>query len=171
MAVRLVAGVVESCPRDMTPLRGTGSAAGRLSMMDWSEQEHFKNELGREGLGGSVAIYMGAILGALGLIAVPVYIAAAPQVYENPRPEPLDPLLQGPIVGSRVSTPMRLVKLRQEVIVDPKLLAELNAKVRKTDPKHHQAIRTPVRERGPALAELPERRERSGFFLFNLFGG
>ena len=139
--------------------------------MDWSDHEHLKEELAREGLGGSVAIYMGAILGALGLIALPVYIAAAPQVYENPPHEPLDPLLQGPIVGSRVSTPMRLTQLRHEVLVDPKFVAELNSKARKTQSTRHQSVRAPVRERGPAIAELPVQRQQPGFSLFNLFGG
>jgi len=144
--------------------------------MDPTDRDHLQDELSREGLGGSVAIYMGAIAGALCLIAVPVYLAVAPQVYDNQPPEPLDPLLNGPIVGSRVSTPMPLAHLKQEVIVDPKLVAELNATVRKTDAARHRsahetAHRAPIRERGPAVAELPERRDRPGFFLFNLFGG
>jgi len=144
--------------------------------MDWSDREHLQDELTREGLGGSVAIYMGAIAGALGLLAIPVYLAVAPQVYENQPPEPLDPLLNGPIVGSRVSTPMPLAHLKHEAIVDPKLIAELNATAKKggsaRQQRAHETVhRTPTHDRGPAVAELPEQRERSGFFLFNLFGG
>ena len=127
------------------------------------------DELAHEGLGGSVAIYMSGIVGALALIAVPVYLAAAPSVYDNPPPEPLDPLLQGPIAGSRVSTPMRLAHLKPTVIVDPKLIAEVN---RRATPARRQTVRSaPARERGPAVAELPDRKNERGFFLFNLFGG
>jgi len=130
----------------------------------------------RDGLGFSVAIYMGAMLGALAVIAVPVYYAVAPQVYENPAPEPLDPLLNGPIVGKRVSTPVPLAMLKHPQIVDPKLVAELNAKLdtktREAKPARHEVAHQAVRrERPAAVAELPERPERSGFFLFNLFGG
>lgn len=133
-------------------------------------------ELAHEGLGGSVAIYMSGIVGALALIAVPIYFAAAPSVYDNPAPEPLDPLLQGPIAGSRVSTPMRLAHLKPAVLVDPKVIAELN---RRATPSRQPTVRAPTvhgapareRVRGPAIAELPERRNERGFFLFNLFGG
>lgn len=136
-------------------------------------REELKAELAREGLGGSVAIYMGAVMGALALIAVPVYVAVAPQVYDNPPPEPLDPLLNGPIVGSRVSTPMPLAQLKPQVIVDPKVIAELNARAKpRPEPSRHQVAHpVPARERSHAVAGLPERRDRPGFFLFNLFGG
>lgn len=127
---------------------------------------------GRDGLGFSVVLYMGAMLGTLGVIAVPVYYAVAPQVYANPRAEPLDPLLNGPIVGKRVSTPVPLALLKHPQIVDPKVVAELNAKIRQAKPAHHEVAQQPARrERGATVAELPERPERSGFFLFNLFGG
>lgn len=139
--------------------------------MDWSGREEFLQEIADEGLGGSVAIYAGAVLGVLGVIAVPIYFAVSPQVYENPPLEPLDPLLQGPIIGNRVSTPMPLAYLKHEVLVDPKYVAELNARLKKREAPPQVAQPTRVRERGPAVAELPERRERSGFSLFNLFGG
>lgn len=138
--------------------------------MDWFGREKFLQDMANEGLGGSVAIYAGAILGVLGLIAVPIYVAVSPQVYDNPPIEPLDPLLQGPIIGNRVSTPMPLAHLNQEVLVDPKYVAELNARLKKPAPQR-AAHPVRVRERGPAVAELPERRDRPGFFLFNLFGG
>ncbi len=138
--------------------------------MDLSNREEFIRDVARDGLGGSVAIYMAAIAGALCLFAIPVSIAVSPQVYDNPPIEPLDPLLQGSIIGNRVSTPMPLAHLKHEVLVDPKYVAELNARLTKREPSPAQMAR-PVRERGPAVAELPERRERSGFFLFNLFGG
>jgi len=139
--------------------------------MDRSERDILRDELSRDGLGGSVAIYMGALAGALALIAVPVAFAISPQVYDNPPPEPLDPLLKGPIVGSRVSTPMPLAHLKHPALVDPKVIAELNARQKARPAPHDSVAHTPAREHGPAVAGLPEPRERSGFFLFNLFGG
>lgn len=127
---------------------------------------------GRDGLGLSVAIYMAAILGAMGVLAVPVYMAVAPKVYANPPVEPLDPLLNGPIVGKRVSTPVPLAFLKHPQIVDPKVVAELNANIQQARPARHEVAQRPARhDRGATVAELPERPERSGFFLFNLFGG
>jgi hypothetical protein len=66
--------------------------------------------------------------------------------------------------------------LKHPQIVDPKLVAELNAKLdtktRGAKPARHEVAHQAVRhERAAAVAELPERPERSGFFLFNLFGG
>jgi len=159
------------CPTcDPSPPRRNASTSHALTKMDWSGREELLRDMADEGLGGSVAIYAGAILGALGLIAVPIYVAVSPQVYDNPPLEPLDPLLQGPIIGNRVSTPMPLSHLKHEVLVDPKYVAELNARFKKREAAPQQVAR-PVRERGSAIAELPETRERSGFFLFNLFGG
>ncbi|RDV03786.1 hypothetical protein [Undibacter mobilis] len=140
--------------------------------MDLSDREEFIKDVAREGLGGSLAIYAAAIFGVLALIAVPIYAAVAPQVYDNPAPEPLDPLLQGPIIGNRVSTPLPLSHLKPEILADPKYAAELNAKVKRSSLARHQTPHVArVREGEPAVAELPARRERSGFSLFGLFGG
>lgn len=127
---------------------------------------------GHDGLGLSLAIYMAAIVATMGVLAVPVYMAIGPQVYENPRPEPLDPLLNGPIVGQRVSTAIPLAFQKQQNLVDPKVLAELNAKTRPAPPPRHQVAHVPAQRRpAAAMAEAREPRERSGFSLFNLFGG
>lgn len=124
-----------------------------------------------EGLGLSVLIYMGAILGALALLALPVYLANRPQVYDNPTLPPLaqtDPLLNGPIVGKRVSTRVPLALLKRETIVDPKLVAALNARAEKAPVRHVATVR---HARGTPVAELQPEPRHSGFFLFRLFGG
>ncbi|MFA6266011.1 MAG: hypothetical protein WC670_09905 [Pseudolabrys sp.] len=131
---------------------------------------------GRDGLGLSVAIYMAAITATLAVIAVPVYLAAAPRVYENPPIPPLDPLLNGPIVGGRVSTPMALARLKREVIVDPAEVAALDARsgARSKDagPKRRLTAQHTVHlERGTPVAALPPQRERPSSFFFGLFGG
>lgn len=126
-----------------------------------------------DGLGLSLAIYMGAIVATMGVLAVPLYMALGPQVYENPRPEPLDPLLNGPIVGQRVSTAIPVALLKHEPLVDPKVVAALNAKSEGAEPGRHQAAQHPPVHRRPAaaVAEAREPPQRSGFSVFNLFGG
>ncbi|HEY5380533.1 MAG TPA: hypothetical protein VIJ78_13495 [Pseudolabrys sp.] len=123
-----------------------------------------------EGLGLSVLIYMAAILGGLALIAGPVYLVNRPQVYENPRLARADPLLNGPIVGKRVSTRVPLALLKHEPIVDPKIVAALNAKTKKTEP-HRTTHQVAERSRGTPVAELQPEPRRPTFFLFRLFGG
>lgn len=143
-----------------------------LPCMDLYGREQLIEELATEGLGGSIAIYVGAVVGTLCLIAVPIYAALSPQVYENPRLQARDPLLQGPIVGNRVSSPVPLAHLKPEVLVDPKYVAELNARLKSARPAPQQVAQPArVRERGPTVADLPDRRDRPGFSLFNLFGG
>ena len=81
-------------------------------------------------------------------------------------------ILAGLMASAGLSSPVPLVLLKHRQIVDPAVVAELNAKVKHGRPARHEAAHQPVRrERAAAVAELPERRERSGFFLFNLFGG
>jgi len=128
---------------------------------------------GRDGLGLSVAIYMAAIVGTMGVLAVPIYMAVAPQVYANPRLEPPDPLLNGPIVGKRVSTPVPLALLKHPVLADPAVVAELNARTKQAKPARHDVAthQRPRREPAAAVAEVREPRERSTFSFFNLFGG
>ncbi len=140
-----------------------------------------------EGLGLSLALFMGAILGVLALLAVPVWLAARPVVYDNPVLAKRDPLLNGPIVGHRDDRAIPLAMLKHQQLIDPKVVAALNAKLVETKlpgsklakadnaerpESHRPARRTAERNVGTPVAQLqPERRERSGFFLFNLFGG
>jgi hypothetical protein len=134
-----------------------------------------------EGLGLSLAIFLGALLGVLVLLAVPVWLAVRPEVYENPVLPRETPLLNGPIAGYQPVSPIPLALLKREPIVDPKTVAALNAKVakpklasaEKAEPQQHRPLRRTVQRGSTApVAELePERRQRSGFFLFDLFGG
>jgi hypothetical protein len=124
-----------------------------------------------EGLGLSLLIYAGAILGVLALAALPVYIINRPQVYEIPPLAHADPLLNGPIVGSNVSTRFLLARIKRETIVDPAIVAALNEKARKAAPVHQTKYRTVQRETGTPVAALQPERKRPAFFLFSLFGG
>src|SRR5665213_492337 len=116
-----------------------------------------------EGLGLSVLIYMAAILGGLALIAGPVYLVNRPQVYENPRLPTIGPLSSG-------SARVPLALLKHEPIVDPKIVAALNAKTKKTEP-HRTTHQVAERSRGTPVAELQPEPRRPTFFLFRLFGG
>lgn len=127
-----------------------------------------------EGLGLSLVIYMAAIAGALAVAALPVYLANRPQVYENPPLARANPLLNGPIVGNRVSTGVPLAMLKREIIVDPAIIAALNAKAEKAEKAaavRHPVRRTAQRSDRTPMAELQSERPRHSFFLFNLFGG
>jgi hypothetical protein len=130
-----------------------------------------------EGLGLSVLIYLGAILGMVAVVATPIYFAVRPQVYENPVLARTNPLLDGPIVGQRVSAPTPLAYLKHEQIIDPAVLAQLNSKIKGTS--QHTAHRstpqqvanqTDARPRGTPVAELRDGPRPSGFFA-RLFGG
>ncbi len=119
-----------------------------------------------EGLGVSILIYMGAILVPLMLLGLPLYFAIAPTVYENPPLVRSDTLLMnGPIVGRRVSTTTPLAFLKREILVDPATLAalKLNAKPQRSSNK---VARRPT---GTTVAELQPERHRRPFFLFSWF--
>jgi hypothetical protein len=124
-----------------------------------------------EGLGLSLLIYAGAILGALALVALPVYFTNRPQVYANPLLARADPLLNGPIVGNRISARVPLARLKKETIVDPAIVAALNEKTKKAAPVHSSAHRTARRATGTPVADLQPERKQPTFFLFSLFGG
>lgn len=140
-----------------------------------------------EGLGLSVLLYMGAITGALAVIAVPVYFATQPDVYKNPPLARSDSVLSGPIVGRSESTPFPLARLQQQIIIDPAIVAALNAKftsngnaianssvkARKIETERYAAPRIARRpaETPVAAAEIQSERRRPVFSLFSLFGG
>jgi hypothetical protein len=124
-----------------------------------------------EGLGLSLLLYAAAIAGVLTAVALPVYIANAPRVYDNPPLANADPLLNGPIIGKRVSTRVPLARLHHKTIVDPAVIATLNANVEKPEPVHHTVRRTADRAARTPVAELQAEPKHATFFLFRLFGG
>lgn len=125
-----------------------------------------------EGLGLSLLVYMAAILGALAVLAVPVYFIIKPEVYANPTLARSD-LLGGPIVGSRLDTPFPLARLEHAIIVDPAMVAGLNARTKKSksEPAHRAPQRAARQPTGTPVADLQNERRRPTFSLFSLFGG
>ncbi len=124
-----------------------------------------------EGLGLSLLLYAAVIAGVLTAVALPVYFANAPKVYDNPPLASADPLLNSPIIGERVTTRVPLAHLQRKAIVDPAVVAALNAKAKKPEPARHSVRQALERARRTPVAELQPEPTHSTFFLFKLFGG
>ena len=128
------------------------------------------NSADSEGLGLSVLVFLGAILGAIALLAVPAYYATRAEVHANPPLAQADPLLNGPIIGDRLAGRFPLARLQRQTLVDADTVALLTPKKSKkleqaratTRPVHRAATGTPV-------AELQTERNRPAIFPFNLF--
>jgi hypothetical protein len=125
-----------------------------------------------EGLGLSVLIYITAIFGGLAALSLPVYLAVKPTVFANPPLAQANPLLNGPVIGERDIGPAPLALLKHRTMVDPKLVAALNAKVKNRDERGvpHQVAQQ-KQPRGQSVAELPAESRRPTSFLQLLFGG
>ena len=124
-----------------------------------------------EGLGLSLVVYLAAIFGILAVVALPVYLANKAKTYDNPPLAQSDPLLNGPIIGNRVSARVPLARLKREQIVDPALVRALNEDAEKNEPIHHPVHRTARRSDSTPVADLQAEPKRHTFFLFDLFGG
>lgn len=121
-----------------------------------------------EGLGFSVLVYLGAILGALSLLAVPAYYATRAEVHENPPLAQFDPLLSAPIIGDRNSTRFPLAALQRQSLVDAETTAFLKPK-KKTVPAQRVASRPARLDAGTPMAQLQTERVRPAMFPFSLF--
>lgn len=121
-----------------------------------------------EGLGLSVLVYLGAILGALALLAAPVYWALQPTVYANPPLAQADPLLNSPIIGQRIASRVPLAALKRQSLVDAETTAFLKPK-KKPERAPRVASRPAPRPAGTPVADLQTERGRPSMFPFNLF--
>lgn len=121
-----------------------------------------------EGLGLSVLVYLGAVFGALALLAVPAYYATRAEVHANPPLAQSDPLLKGPIIGDRIAGSFPLAVLQRQSLVDAETTAFLKPK-RKTEPAQRVASRPARRDAGTPMAELQTERGRPAMFPFSLF--
>jgi hypothetical protein len=122
-----------------------------------------------EGLGLSVLIYVGAILGVLAVLAVPAYFATRAEVHENPVLVRADPLLNGPIIGDRTTTRYPLAALQRQSLVDAETVALLKPKAKKPEPAQRTAARPARRDSGTPVAALQTERSRPAMFPFSLF--
>jgi hypothetical protein len=119
-----------------------------------------------EGLGTSLLVYVGALLGALGLILWPVYYANEPIVLDNVNSATVHEIL------APRSDNFPLALLKHNDIVTPATLATLDAKLQDGKSQHVTAVshRTAPRARteNSVAGLMPERPARS-FFPFSLF--
>jgi hypothetical protein len=119
-----------------------------------------------EGLGLSVLVYLGAIIGALALFAVPVYYAARGEVHENPKLAQSDPLLNGTVIVDRLATRFPLERLQKQTLAEADPVVT-TPKPAKKEPK--VAAARPRRDGGTPVAELQPQRTRQAMFPFSLF--
>ena len=123
----------------------------------------------RDGLGLSVLVYVGAIFGALALLAAPVYYATRGEVHENPPLAQSDPLLKGSIISDGSANRSPLANLQRQSLIDAETTAFLKPKPKKAEPAQRVASRPARRNAGTPVAELQTERERPSLFRFNLF--
>lgn len=126
------------------------------------------NNSSAEGLGISVLVYMAAMIGGLMLVALPVYYANTPTVIENVTPAQFSGTLTSPRYEDRTPGTFPLVMLKQEQLVDPKVVAELNADVKQTAPQP-AAGRTAHDVTQDRRERVASRPSFNPFGLFSLF--
>jgi hypothetical protein len=127
------------------------------------------NSTDSEGLGLSVLVYLGAVLGALALLAVPAYYATRAEVHENPPLAQSDPLLNGPMTGDRMATRFPLATLQRQNLADAETTKFLTAKARKPEPAARATQRTVRASAGTPMAQLQTERNRPSPFPISLF--
>jgi hypothetical protein len=139
---------------------GTKSPLAAFMMMNTSDSE---------GLGLSVLVYLGAVLSALALLAVPAYYATRAEIHQNPVLAQSDPLLNGTVITDRLASrfPLEMLQRQNLAAVDPVLLKPKMAK--KAEPAPSVAARPARRDSGTPVAQLQTERNRQGLFPFSLF--
>jgi hypothetical protein len=121
-----------------------------------------------EGMGLSVVVYAIAMICGLALFTAPVLWANSGRVYENPG---VTALLKpgGPAYANRHAQ-FPLANLKEEQIVSPAMLAELNAKSpAKKEKPVRRASHEPSHRYAQAQDEPTEQRPARRGFFFSLF--
>jgi len=120
-----------------------------------------------EGMGLSVVVYAIAMVCGLALFVLPVVWANSGRVYENPGVAAMHSP-GGPAYANRQAK-FPLANLKEEQIVSPAMLAELNAKAKKEKPVQRTARTHSPSHRSYAQAQdepAEQQRPRRGFFSF-----
>jgi hypothetical protein len=122
-------------------------------------------------LGVSLAIYLIAVAFGLVLFVSPVLLANGPTKFDNPGLAAYDPPPGTVLIPQRARNSFPLAFLKHEEIVDPALVAELNAKAKKAEMSHHLASRTgqSVRPEAPSQNTRYAQPANSGRSFFSLF--
>jgi hypothetical protein len=121
-----------------------------------------------EGMGLSVVVYAIAMMCGLALFVMPVLWANSPRVYENPGVSALR-TPGGPAYAYRQAQ-FPLANLKEEQIVSPAMLAELNAKAKNEKPQRTARSSAPShRSYAQVQDEHAEQRPARRGFFFSLF--
>lgn len=88
-----------------------------------------------DALGFSALLYLAALLGALALFVMPVYLVNGPTVIKNPSPSAVSAAL----AARQNDGNFPLARLKHEDIVDPAIVQALNDKDETTEPAHRPA--------------------------------
>jgi hypothetical protein len=120
-----------------------------------------------EGMGLSVVVYAIVMVGGLALFVLPVMWANGARVYENPGVTALR-TPGGPAYANRQAQ-FPLANLKEEPIVSPAMLAELNASGSKKEKPQRTARSSTSSHRSYAQVQdeqTEQRPQRRGFFSF-----
>ena len=121
-----------------------------------------------EGMGLSVVVYAIAMMCGLALFVLPVLWANSARVYENPGVTVLR-TPGGPTYASRQAQ-FPLANLKEEQIVSPAMLAELNAKAKKEKPQRTARSPAPSHRSYAQVQDQPaEQRPARRPFFFSFF--
>jgi hypothetical protein len=120
-----------------------------------------------EGMGLSVVVYAIAMVCGLALFALPIVWANSARVYDNPGVSAMR-TPGGPAFANR-SAQFPLANLKEEQIVSPAMLAELNATAKKKEKPQRTARSAPSHRTYAQVQDEPaeqQRPVRRGFFSF-----
>jgi hypothetical protein len=122
-------------------------------------------------LGVSLAIYLIAVTFGLMLFVLPVLLANRPTKYENPGLAVYDPPPGTLLIPQRARNSFPLAFLKHEDLVDPTLVASLNARAKKAEKPRHLASHSGPRVRPEAPSENKRYAQpaNSGRSLFSFF--
>jgi hypothetical protein len=115
-----------------------------------------------QGLGGSLLLYLAALLGGLMLFALPVFFISGGTTLENPGLAAYVPPPGALLIRKPDPNAMQLSLLKHDNLIDAGQLAAISAKTKKADRPRRTFVHSEPRER---YAAQPQPR---GFF-FGLF--
>jgi hypothetical protein len=127
-----------------------------------------------EGLGGSLLLYITAILAVVSVVAIPTYWFASGKTLENPGMAAYDAPYGATLIRRDNPATQQLARLKQQTIIDASQLAALNARAQAPD-KTKRVVKQSGEARAADNEALTTRdhntrvaQPRNGFF-FGLF--
>ena len=119
----------------------------------------------KDGLGGSILLYVATLGGVLGLVALPVYFFNGGTTYENPGLAAYHPPPGASLIRQDDPSKRQFAILARDSVVTPDQIAAISAKSKKAD-KTQTASRREPRQRQVDAGYATEPAQRRGFFNF-----